>query len=266
MFILSAIWSSRWYLLLALTSLLLFVVALTPLHFVWSFVEDKVQQLPVSIEQPVGTVWSGKTRLGSNSSNLSIEPFALEWRLSPWTLMVGRLDLMLAVDNSAMRLDGRLISKFDFANLQPQYIQIGELSGYIDSSLLTTVFQPQRVSATGSIELTSMGGRFNWSDRLLDNVSGQLNYSGGDIDFVANRQRVKSEIPPIFGALQMSETIAEIAFSQVDSSPLARAYIQPDGWGGVAVRRRTLDMVGQKWQDDAATPDTVIFEVSQKIL
>lgn len=262
----STIWSSRWYLLLAFISLLIFTIFLTPLHFIWSFVEDEVGQLPIAIDQPSGTLWSGKTRLSANNANLPLESMAIEWDLSPWALLLGRLNLNLAVDSQNMRFQGLVSSQINFASRQPQYIQIDELSGYIDSSLLTPVLSKEGVSASGSIELSDLGGRFDWSERLIDQVSGQISYSGGSVDFVANRQRVKSEIPAIFGALGMTDAVAEITFSQVDSSPLARAYIQPDGWGGVAVRRRTLDMVGQEWQDPSATADTVVFEVSQKIL
>ena len=262
----SAIWSSRWYLLLAFTSLLIFFVALTPLHFIWSFVEDEVQQLPVTIEQPSGTLWSGRTRLTSNNAAMRFEPTAVGWQVSPWRLLMGRLNLHLSIDSESVRIQGLLSGKLDFASRQPQFIQIDELGGYIDSSLLTPILNQQGARVTGSIELTDVGGRYNWAQRQIDQLAGQMSYSGGDIDFVANQQRVKSEIPAVFGALRMIDSVAEIAFSQLDSSPLARAYIQPDGWGGVAVRRRTLDIVGQKWQDDSATADTVVFEVSQKIL
>jgi general secretion pathway protein N len=51
-----------------------------------------------------------------------------------------------------------------------------------------------------------------------------------------------------------------------DGDPLGQMYIQPDGWGGVSVLRRAVDIAGQEWPDKQADADTVIFEVSQKFL
>ena len=51
-----------------------------------------------------------------------------------------------------------------------------------------------------------------------------------------------------------------------EGQPLGELFLQNDGWGGVSVLKRALDVVGQPWPDKQATADTVVFEVSQKIL
>ena len=51
-----------------------------------------------------------------------------------------------------------------------------------------------------------------------------------------------------------------------DGEPIGQLFLQKDGWGGVSVLKRALDIAGQPWPDKQGTPDTVVFEVSQKIL
>ena len=69
----------------------------------------------------------------------------------------------------------------------------------------------------------------------------------------------------VLGNIAMEGNKAVITATTTDNKELLQAYMQPDGWGGVAVRRRFIDALGQEWPNKAEE-DTVIFEVSHKIL
>ena len=60
-------------------------------------------------------------------------------------------------------------------------------------------------------------------------------------------------------------SLGEISFTDTEGNSIGSGYVQPDGWAGILIRRRLLDLLGQKWPADVSE-EAVIFEVSQKIL
>lgn len=259
---LSAIWSARWYGLLGVISFVMFMVVNTPLHFLWSYVEKDISRLPVAIEQPQGTLWSGQVLVSTGN----IQPVTVQWQLSPLGLLTGKVSLEFEADSQQIRLDGRAIGSINVASGTATQLEIEALSGYVDSLVLKPFLKSQRVSADGSLDLNNVNARVALVERQITELSGQINYSGGTLDFVVDRQRVNAEVPAILGQLALQQQIAALTLTSTDDAEIARVFLQPDGWGGLAVRRRGLDMLGRTWADKSATPDTVVFEVSQKIL
>ena len=104
------------------------------------------------------------------------------------------------------------------------------------------------------------------ANRKVSDATGQLVYSGGQLRARVERQSVDTELPMLVANLMMEGDKLVVPVATAEGDPLGQLFMQPDGWGGMTVLRRAVDIAGQSWPDKQAEPDTVIFEVSQKFL
>jgi general secretion pathway protein N len=57
----------------------------------------------------------------------------------------------------------------------------------------------------------------------------------------------------------------ELVITNTDGQDVGKGYVQPDGWAGIRIRRRFLDILGLQWPNNVEA-EKVIFEASQKLL
>ncbi|WP_221800812.1 type II secretion system protein N [Oceanobacter mangrovi] len=252
---LSAIWSARWYLLLGLLSLLVFLVITVPLHFVWHYAEPQLKGLPVKVESVAGTLWDGRFQL----SDRMVGTLDGEWQLQPLALLGGALVADIKVEGRDLRGSGELTAS------PSGELQIHDFDGYVDSALLQPLLRRQKVSLNGELEISALSLSGNLQTRQLADIAGRLVYSGGKTEFPVDRKTINADVPMLVGNLGMDKDKAVLDVVTTDGANLATGFLQPDGWAGVSVRRRFVDVLGQQWPNKA-TEDTVIFEVSRKIL
>lgn len=260
---LSSVWAARWYIFLGTVTFLLTLLITTPLHFVWQYVSPFAQQLPVQISQPVGTLWQGSAQIRDRS----LGEFDAEWTITqPLSLLTGNLNLHVAVDGGPLRLTGQTHIGGLWQGT-PSQVTFTDLDGYMDADLLSPVLAPQQVSLDGNFELSGLNAAISLQDQQLLNVSGQLVYSGGQVTYPLQRGKTQTaELPMLIAT---AETLGDNILLPVVTDagePIGEAYLQPDGWGGVRVLRRAIDIAGQTWPDKQADEDTVVFEVSQKVM
>ena len=91
-------------------------------------------------------------------------------------------------------------------------------------------------------------------------------YSGGQLRARVERQSIDTELPMLLANIVMDGPKVTVPVATADGEPLGQLFLQEDGWGGMTVLRRAVDIAGQSWPDKQADADTVIFEVSQKFL
>lgn len=258
---LRAVWSVKWYILLGLLAFVLIVVTTTPLHFVWKYAEPHARGLPVTIENPVGTVWQGRV----NVNIPQVGNVETEWLLSPLSLLAGVANLELKVKGDNLRLEGEVSAKGLFAGL-PNQLHLTDVSGYADSAAFMPLLMQARATLDGNFELSRLSADVDIANRSINNATGQLVYSGGRLRARVERQSIDTELPMLVASLMMEDAKVIVPVVTADGYPLGELFMQPDGWGGVTALRRAIDIAGQSWPDKQAEPDTVIFEVSQKFL
>jgi general secretion pathway protein N len=258
---LRAVWSAKWYILLGLLAFILIVVATTPIHFLWKYAEPPARSLPVRIENPAGTVWQGRVNLGIPQAGI----VATEWQLSPWSLMTGAADLELKASGDNVRFEGQAHASGLFSGL-PDQLQLTDVSGYVDSAALMPLLMQARATLEGDFELSRLNANIDIANRKVSDATGQLVYSGGQLRARVERQSVDTELPMLVANLMMEGDKLVVPVATAEGDPLGQLFMQPDGWGGMTVLRRAVDIAGQSWPDKQAEPDTVIFEVSQKFL
>ena len=258
---LRAVWSAKWYILLGLLAFILIVVATTPIHFLWKYAEPYARDLPVRIQNPTGTLWQGRADVGVPQAGT----IAADWELSPLPLLLGNADLAINAEGENIRLTGAAQATGLYAGL-PERVIIEDLNGYLDSSALAPLLMQARANLDGSFELSRLNADISIADQGINDISGQLVYSGGQLRARVERQSIDTELPMLVANIVMDGPKVTVPVATADGEPLGQLFLQEDGWGGMTVLRRAVDIAGQSWPDKQADADTVIFEVSQKFL
>ena len=258
---LRAVWSAKWYILLGLLAFILIVVATTPIHFLWKYAEPYARDLPVRIQNPTGTLWQGRADVGVPQAGT----IAADWELSPLPLLLGNADLAINAEGENIRLTGAALATGLYAGL-PERVIIEDLNGYLDSSALAPLLMQARANLDGSFELSRLNADISIADQGINDISGQLVYSGGQLRARVERQSIDTELPMLVANIVMDGPKVTVPVATADGEPLGQLFLQEDGWGGMTVLRRAVDIAGQSWPDKQADADTVFFEVSQKFL
>lgn len=250
-------WRARWYILLGLITFIITLALTTPLHFVWRYLEPQLQGMPVQINQVRGSIWQGRMQV--NIPQLSVlGNIDGSWQLEFFPLLVGKAKLRLNLEGQ----DVRLVLPVTFTATT---LTIERADGFLQLNSLNPLLQQQRGSADGYVELQQLSSEINWREQRINTVSGRLAYSGGEISLLVDGKPVRAEMPELVGWLAMKEERAIVDISTMEDESLMQGYLQPDGWAGLSLKRRFLDVIGQEWPATAEA-DTVIFEVSQKVM
>lgn len=250
-------WQARWYLLLGLITFIITMALTTPLHFVWRYIEPQLQGLPIKVSQVSGSIWQGRMQM-------RITPLPVlgeingRWQLDFWPLFLGKAQLELT-------LEGQDIQLLLPMTLSGEQLTIKRADGFLEISSLNPLLKQNNGSAEGEVELQQLSSEINWREQQVKTLSGRLSYSGGDISLLVDGKPVRAEMPALIGWLSMQEERAIIDVLTTEDEELLQGYLQPDGWAGISLKRRFLDVIGQEWPAKAEA-DTVIFEVSQKVM
>lgn len=253
-----AIWTARWFVVLGVLTFIFVLVINTPLHFVWRYVEPQAGRLPLKIEQVSGTLWEGRMRFAVPQLR-DLGSLDARWQLSPLALLAGRADFDFSVLGDGVRLKSAARIGLD------QQLQILGADGYLNADKIQRLLSRNRVSVAGEFELNRLLASINLQTRQFSDVSGRLVYSGGEVGFPVDNKPIRATMPMLIGTLGMEPEKAVLNIETTEGQALIQGFMQQDGWGGIAIRRRFLDVLGQKWPAEA-TEETVIFEVSHKVL
>lgn len=260
---LNSIWKARWYLSLGLMCFLILVVVNTPVHFLWKYVQPTFNQsgLPINIQKPIGSLWQGRAQL----NYVGADSMAFEWQLQPLSLLAGQVNLSFNLTNEKLRLNGRLNASGVYSG-NITSLTTNSVNGYMDAELLSPYLAKERASLTGDFELSDLNLSIDLDQKQIYSLEGRLVYSGGKAQVPVQRRTEELIIPMLIANLEMQEDQVVVPVMTIEGEPLGQAYLQPDGWGGLRVLRRSFDIVEREWPDKKADADSIVFEVSQKVL
>lgn len=253
---LKKLWAARWYLLLGGLTFIVTLMLTAPMHWVWRYMAPQLQGLPVQISQVRGHIWQGQLQISSTQLP-ELGSLDGQWQLAVWPLLLGQVQVQLALENTDMRL---LLPLTFNAN----QLTITQADGYLNLRPLKPLLARERGSAEGEVELQ----RFNITVQLqplqIEAVSGRLSYSGGAISLLVDNKPVSAQMPFLVGDLSFADNKAQLLANTEAGDTLFSGQVQNDGWAGLGIRRRFIDVLGQTWPMQADA-DTVIFEVSRKV-
>lgn len=256
---LKAFWQARWYLLLGLFTFILVLLLTTPLHFVWRYVQPQLPPLPVVVEQVSGTIWHGRAQLQA-PAELPLGTVSVQWQLEPLSLLLGRVQATVKAEANHVRLTTRVMAGLD------QRVRVEETQGYMDAELLRPTLSAGQASLEGFFELQQMHMHLDLASLQVLALEGRIIFSGGPVGFLVDGKPISAELPLLVGQLQQtSETVSSLLMTTEDGLAVGDVFWQQNGWGGVKMRRRFLDILGQPWPAQADA-DSIIFEASHKIL
>jgi general secretion pathway protein N len=251
---LKAIWSAKGYILLGFISYAIFVVLTAPLEFIWPKIEPELGRLPVQVEAVTGTIWQGKAQLKSTQ----IGSVSAHWNIQIGDLFSGNLTALVAVKGNDLKLDGKISTNGD-------QVELSDTSAFMSSHYLKPLLKQGRSALEGDFELTGFNSRITLSDKQVHSASGRLVFSGGDISFPIDGRNINAQLPILVGNISKPGDNVDLIITDTEGNSIGSGYVQPNGWSGLKIRRRLLDLLGQEWPQDVSE-DAVIFEVSQKLL
>lgn len=256
---LKAFWQARWYVLLGLLTFSVVLLLTTPLHFVWRYLQPQLPPLPMSIEQVSGTIWQGRAQV-QMPAELPLGTLAVHWTLHPSSLLRGKMQADIRAEANDFRMTLALMAGLD------QRVSIVSAQGYLGAEVLKPTLSAGQASLDGYFELQQMQASLDLSALQILDVQGRIVFSGGDVGFLIDGKPITAELPLLIGQLQQSSsTMSNLLMSTDAGLPVGEVYWQQNGWGGVKMRRRFLDILGQPWPAQADA-DSIIFEASHKIL
>lgn len=250
-----ALWSAKWYLLLGFFSYILFLAVNAPLDFVWRHAQPHLGKLPVQIKQVSGTLWHGQAQLRIPQFGA----ISADWQIAPAALLTGTVSGDLNIKGDGLKVTGTASLGLD----QQLVLANGDI--FLSSSYLKPMLRRGRASLAGDFEVNKLNATLDLQQQQVLDAAGRLIYSGGDVSFPVDGKPVNATLPMLVGQLSKPAEKIELSLATTEGNSIGSGYLQPDGWGGIAIKRRFLDILGQKWPKDV-DEESVIFEVSQKLL
>lgn len=249
-----AIWSAKGYILIGIISYVLFVLLTAPLNFIWPKIQPKLGPLPVQVISIDGTLWQGQTQLQVPQVGI----ISAEWDIEASDLLSGRLTANVFAKGEELKFKGLVSTNGD-------QVEITDSEAFMSTRYLKPVLRQGRSSLKGSFELTGFNSVISVADKQIKAAEGRIVYSGGDVSFPIDGRKISAELPILIGQISKPGDNVDLEITDTEGNSIGSGYVQPDGWSGILIRRRLLDLLGQKWPADVSE-EAVIFEVSQKIL
>jgi general secretion pathway protein N len=224
-----------------------------PLEFLWPKVQSHLGRLPVQVELMTGTLWQGQARVKIPQ----VGKVTGQWDIQISDLLTGQLAVKVDLVGDELKFNG-------IVRATAEKIEVGNIEALMSSGYLAPLLRQGKSSLSGEFELNNFNGVFSLSDKKILAVDGRILFTGGDVSFPIDGKTISSKLPILIGVIEKTNENVEVAITNTDGQAIGDGYIQPDGWSGISIRRRFLDILGQKWPADV-DEEAVIFEVSQKL-
>ncbi len=250
----SATWSAKWYLLIGLFSFIIFLGLTAPLEFIWLKVQPHVGRLPVQIELVSGTLWQGQARV--NIPNVG--KVTGQWDIQMSELFSGQLAANVKLSGDELKFKGLVRGNAD-------QVEVIESEAFMSSRYLAPLLRQGNSSLEGDFELNKFNALFSINDKQILAADGRLLFSGGDVSFPLDGKKISATLPILIGLIKKPADNVEVSITNTEGQDIGNGYVQPDGWAGIGIRRRFLDILGLQWPAEVDA-EKVIFEASQKLL
>ena len=241
--------------LLGLAAYVVFLIASLPASVVWNYAVDfsAAPELDQKVSRFEGSIWNGR-------ANIHVEglSYPVAWRVLPSSVWRLRLELGLSSHQDSLNVDAR-------AFVSPFGIGLRELRAKISESLINHSLEPMSASMTNPVFINVQELDWSWGD--FSKAAGRITWEGGMVSYRVGRNNKELPVPGMAGLLSSQDGNLALTFATSASAgaeELLVARLDGDGMGALQVRRRLLDLVGQRWAANSQADD-IIFEVSQPL-
>ncbi len=236
--------------MLALTTIVVFVVVVFPAGTAWSFVrEDVTSQVPdLKVSEVRGTIWQGEAGVVVGA----LPPLSINWDLDFLPLMTGRVaaDLIISGDGANANLN---------VSASTQAVAVtGE--AIVDSRYVNQVSINYGLETSQQFQLTDLDVTADTAWLTL--VDGEITWPGGTVILQTPVELLTRQVPPLLAELGLhdGEVLLDVASDGIE---LMHIRIKRDGWAEVTVLNalmRTLNLPLPDGSNIDMTAPALIFE------
>lgn len=250
----SAVKAARWYVFLTVMLFVIFLVVYFPAQFALKVVDDVLQRAPVKIQSVSGTIWTGQGTLSYQQLNADVS-----WSVNGMSLLT--LSPQVNVNVNV----GRETELSAAMTVSTSSLEFSGLTGKVQVPLLNPYLKTQRVSGQGIVKLYDLSLAFDHQTKTIESASGRLLWQEAQATYPGPKGIENITLPDIAGRLSNDDKGAVLSvLSGDDGAALASVFVMNQGWAGLKVRKRSVDLVGQTWVGNQQ-PDDVIFQVREKL-
>ncbi|GLQ29712.1 type II secretion system protein N [Litoribrevibacter albus] len=250
----SAVKAARWYVFLTVLLFIFFLIVYMPAQFALMLAGDTLARSPVKIDSVSGSVWKGRGI--ASYQNLRGD---IEWSVNGLSLLTLHPEIAL---NLKVGRETEISAK---VKVSDSTLSLNNLSGSLQVPLLNPYLKAQRVSGQGVVKLYDLSIDIDHSAKLINNAEGRLLWQDAKASYPGPKGIESISLPDVAGRLSHDDKGAVLnVLSGKDGAALASVFVMNQGWAGIKVRKRSVDMVGQTWVGNQQ-PDDVIFQVREKL-
>lgn len=245
--------SNRKLIIFSVLAYLSFLLVMFPLNVIYKLVNP--QGLPVQVVAVSGTIWNGEV-IAKHQLTGQVKT---RWELNPLSLLIGAVDTAIEVEST--EINGALNVEL---NVLTQKTTLSNLNAYISTAFINKVAKRSRVSLTGDVEISNVSVTYDIPKRYTEFAEGRVVWLGGNASYPKGRKTVSATLPMLIADVGYGNGEMNVNAHTTENLSVATATLKTDGWGSVAVLKRMVDLIGEKWPNKASA-DTVVFEISEKV-
>lgn len=250
----SAVKAARWYVFLTLVLFVIFLIVYFPAQFALKLAEDALARAPVKFQSVSGTIWNGQGVVSFQRINADVA-----WSLNGVSLLTlsPEVDVSLQIDRET-----ELAARLRVSNSS---LMVNDLTGKVQVSMINPYLKAHRVSGQGIVKLYDLSLAFDHQNKKVESASGRLLWQEAQATYPGPKGIENISLPDIAGRLSSDDKGAVLSVLSGDNGAgLASVFVMNQGWAGLKVRKRSVDLVGQTWVGNQQ-PDDVIFQVREKL-
>lgn len=242
----------RRLIIVSILAYIVFLLAMLPLNLVYQWVKPT---LPVQVVSVSGTLWNAEVVAKHKLTG----QVRVNWQLSALPLLWGSAQTQLKIESAGVQASAIVTASALTGELDAQGV-----NAYVSAGLINQALRVNRVTMQGDVELSNASLGLNVFERQAHKAQGNLVWVGGNVSYPKGRKSKSANLPMLVAKLTTDNGELKAHVTTAEGLAVAKAYVKPDGWGGVSVMKRMIDLVGEPWPNKAS-PDSTIFDVSERL-
>ena len=212
-----------------------------------------VQDLPIELTYPTGTIWSGEARVHLQSQPLG----KLIWTTSPFALILGEAEVDAYLQGKNLNLTAESVLATDG--------QQHHLNGDASLDLLNSRLVQYEIQLSGDISLKQVEIHTN-ENQKIKSVQGDIHWSGGSSRFRLLGALHQLELNPLNGKLSSESHVVKLEVSdpRANTQVLDATLETNSGWLHLTIYAPFLEYIGVP-PIRALRNSAFIFQISEKI-
>lgn len=243
------------YVLLGLLSYVFFLALSLPVSVFWqsSLVHNQLGALPLGVSELKGRLWQGSATI-----HYGEETYPVNWRMSAQALWRGELVAELNSEHPDLTARATVF-------MSPFSLGVRGLQANIGDEFINSHLADLGVKMHKPVFVNVQNIR--WNHHVFTEAVGRLSWEGGTVRYPGGQTAHDANLPRLLADLTVLPdgqlSLSMVAPDQSDTDELLVLRLSGQGLGSVQVRRRFLDVLGERWAANSQADD-IVFEVSQQ--